>query len=116
MVDLEAVILPFFEQHPLVVKQRDFLAFRAIIRAMRAKEHITPSGFERIVQIAYGMNAEGKQRKRTIEQILAGSSETARQAPLPTAAGKIQSDPHGDMRSQAELTWPDLLGITEKIE
>jgi hypothetical protein len=33
-----------------------------------------------------------------------GSSETAREAPL--SAVKIQSDPHGDMGSQAEMTWP----------
>jgi len=105
MVDIEAVILPFFEHHPLVVKHHDYMAFRAIVRAMRAKEHFTASGFERIVRLAYGMNADGKQRKRTIEEILAGSSETARQAPLPRAAGKIQSDPHGDMRNQAEMTW-----------
>ena len=40
---------------------------------------------------------------------LAGSSETAREAPtssLNWLRVKIQSDPHGDMRSQAEMTWP----------
>jgi hypothetical protein len=106
MVDLEGKVLPFFEGHPLVVKQCDFLAFRTIVRSMRAKEHLTQSGFERIVRLAYGMNAGGKQRKRTLEQILAGSSETARQAPPLVVAGKIQSDPHGDMRSQTEMIWP----------
>src|SRR3954468_11629062 len=106
MVDIERCVLPFFECHPLVVKQCDFIAFRTIVRAMRAKEHLTPGGFERIVRLAYGMNAGGKQRKRTLEQILTGSSETARQAPPLIAAGKIQSDPHGDMRSQTEMIWP----------
>jgi hypothetical protein len=106
MVDLEAQILPFFELHPLVVKHQDFVAFRTIVRAMRAKEHLTAGGFERIVRLAYGMNAAGQQRKRTLEQILAGSSETARQAPPLIGAGKIQSDPHGDMRSQTEMIWP----------
>src|SRR5271155_5695907 len=38
-------------------------------------------GFERLVRIAYGMNANGKQRARTLEQVLAGCSETARRAP-----------------------------------
>jgi hypothetical protein len=104
LIDLEAKVLPFFECHPLVVKQCDFIAFRTIVRAMRAKEHLTPGGFEQIVRLAYGMNAGGKQRKRTLEQILTGSSETARQAPLSLTAGKIQSDPHGDMGSQAEMT------------
>jgi hypothetical protein len=45
---------------------------------MRRREHLTPAGFERLVHIAYAMNAQGKQRKRTVQEILAGSSETAR--------------------------------------
>jgi LAGLIDADG endonuclease len=78
--DLETAVLPFFEQHPLVVKRDDFSAFAAIVRSMRRKEHLTRSGFERLVRLAYGMNANGKQRARRIEQVLAGSSETAREA------------------------------------
>ena len=79
---LEAVVLPFFECHPLVVKGDDFSRFAAIVRALRAKEHLTPSGFEHVVRLAYAMNANGKQRARTIDEVLAGSSETARQATL----------------------------------
>jgi hypothetical protein len=107
--DLETAIVPFFERYPLVVKGVDFGAFAAIVRSMRRKEHLTRSGFEQLVRLAYGMNANGKQRSRSMEQILAGSSETARGAlqlyrsSLPTGVGrpktKIQSDPHGDMRS-----------------
>ena len=63
------------------MKADDFGRFAAIVRSMRRKEHLTTSGFERLVRIAYAMNANGKQRSRTIDQILAGSSETARQAP-----------------------------------
>jgi LAGLIDADG endonuclease len=107
--DLETAIVPFFEEHPLVVKNADFKSFAAIVRSMRLKEHLTRSGFEQLVRLAYGMNANGKQRSRTLEEILAGSSETARGAlqpyrsSLPTGVGrsktKIQSDPHGDMGS-----------------
>src|ERR1700728_1139787 len=102
--DLETAIVPFFEAHPLVVKDADFKAFAAIVRSMRLKEHLTRSGFEQLVRLAYGMNASGKQRSRNMEQVLAGSSETARGAlqqhrsSLPTRIGrsktKIQSDPH----------------------
>ena len=74
-------MLPFFQRHPLRVKEADFQRLSAIVRAMRRKEHLEPSGFERLVRIAYSMNANGKQRSRTIDEILAGSSETARQAP-----------------------------------
>jgi hypothetical protein len=77
---LEGAVLPFFELYPPVVKRQDFLAFSDIVRSMRRKEHLTPVGFERLVRIAYGMNANGKQRARTLEQVLAGSSETARGA------------------------------------
>ena len=106
--ELDDHVLPFFELHPPVVKAEDFRRFAAIVRAMRRKEHLTAIGFERLVKLAYEMNLAGKQRSRRIEEILTGSSETARQAPveqtpLPTTV-KIQSDPHGDMRSQAEMT------------
>ena len=105
--DLEATILPFFEQHPLRVKRFDFDAFAAIVRAMRQKEHLTSDGFERLVRRAYGMNAVGKQRTRSLEAVLTGSSETARQA-SPAMAAKRQSDLHGDMQSQAEMSWPPV--------
>jgi hypothetical protein len=78
--DLETAIVPFFECHPLIVKGDDFSTFAAIVRSMRKKEHLTRSGFEHLVRLAYGMNANGKQRSRSIEQVLAGSSETAREA------------------------------------
>jgi LAGLIDADG endonuclease len=79
--DLESAIVPFFELHPLMVKQNDFKAFAVIVRSMRKKEHLSSDGFERLVRLAYGMNANGKQRSRSIEQVLAGSSETVRGAP-----------------------------------
>lgn len=79
--NLDEAVVPFFERYRPVVKRGDFEAFAIIVRSMRRKEHLSPVGFERLVRIAYGMNANGKQRARTIEQVLAGSSETAREAP-----------------------------------
>jgi hypothetical protein len=78
--DLDGRVIPFFECNELIVKADDFRRFAAIVRSMRRKEHLTRRGFERLVRLAYAMNANGKQRSRTIDQILAGSSETARQA------------------------------------
>jgi hypothetical protein len=101
--ELDEVILPFFERH-LRVKDRDFALFAQIVRAMRRKEHLNEEGFEKLVYLAYGMNANGKQRGRSLEAVLAGSSETARQ--VPRVEGMIQSDLHGDMQSQAEMPWP----------
>ncbi len=79
--DLETAIVPFFERHRLVVKACDFSLFAEIVQSLRQKEHYTKSGFERLVRLAYGMNADGKQRARSLEEIL-GSSETVRQALL----------------------------------
>jgi hypothetical protein len=78
--NLETAVLPFFEKYPLRVKGDDFLAFADIVRSMRKKEHLTQLGFERLARLAYGRNANGKQRARSIEQVLAGSSETVREA------------------------------------
>ena len=78
--DLDSVIVPLFEGARLRVKARDFSVFATVVRAMRRREHLTVEGFERIVRLAYGMNANGKQRSRTLDEVLAGSSETARQA------------------------------------
>src|SRR5438132_10109540 len=85
-------------------RKPDFRLFAEVVRSMRRKEHLQPDGFERLVRLAYAMNADGKQRARTLEQVLTGSSETARQAPRFKKAVKVQSDPHGDMGSQAEMT------------
>ena len=97
--ELERVIVPFFEEHHPLVKARDFGLFAAVVGAMSSGHHLTDDGFERIVRLAYRMNAHGKQRRRTLDEVLAGSSETARQAYPFNADMKIQSDPHGDVRS-----------------
>jgi hypothetical protein len=65
-------------------------------------------------------NDDVRTREWDIEQALAGSSETAREAPrlsdlqFPLEGRqsrlKIQSDPHGDMGSQAEMIWPLKIG------
>ena len=104
--DVAQVIVPFFEQHQLLVKARDFEAFAEVVAGLSRGEHFTRVGFERLVRRAYPMNEHGKQRARRIEEILNGSSETVRQArgSLTVDVGKSQSEPHGDMRSQAEMT------------
>jgi hypothetical protein len=93
--ELDEVIVPFFEEHPLLVKANDFAAFSSIVVAMRRKEHLTDVGFEWIVRLAYRMNANGKQRSRTLEEVLEGSSETVREAHarLSTGVGRYSPTP-----------------------
>jgi hypothetical protein len=105
--DLESVIVPFFERHQLrSPKCDDFAKFGEIVRLMQRKAHQTEDGFRRIVELAFSMNQRGKQRRYRIEDVLAEPSETARRAPPPLGAGKIQSDPRGDTRRAAEMTAP----------
>ena len=79
--DLESVIVPFFEQHSLVSRKReDFAKFAEIVRLMQADAHRTREGFRRIVEVAFSMNQRGKQRRYTLEEVLAEPSETARRA------------------------------------
>ncbi len=75
---LLSVVIPFFEQYPLFsLKHKDFLKFKEIVLAMERKEHLSAEGFERIVRLAFSMNQRGKQRKYTLEELLAEPSETA---------------------------------------
>ena len=78
--ELIDAVIPFFREERLVIKHRDFERFATIVEAMSRKEHLEPAGFESLVRLAYSMNAHGKQRARALEEVLAGSSETARQA------------------------------------
>ena len=75
-------VIPFFEENELRVKRDDFEKFSCIVRGIRARNHRGAEEFDRLVTIAYSMNSRGKQRKRPIEEILLGSSETAREALL----------------------------------
>ena len=73
-------IIPFLDSHPLHSNKRfDYAKFREIIFLMERNEHRTLEGFHKIVEIAFSMNAQGKQRKYTREHVLASSSETIRQ-------------------------------------
>ena len=80
-IQLVERITPFFEEYELRIKRDDFSKFADIVRTVRARRHHRPEEFDRIVRLAYSMNARGKQRKRPIEDIL-GSSETVREVPL----------------------------------
>ena len=77
---LEERILPFFDQYELHIKRDDFHRFSDIVKGVRNRRHHRPEEFNRLVHVAYAMNAHGKQRERPIESILLGSSETTREA------------------------------------
>ena len=62
--DLLETVIPFFEAQPLLSsKQRDFVAFAAIVRAMARGEHFDPLGFRRLFERAIAMNGGGRYRR-----------------------------------------------------
>jgi hypothetical protein len=84
--DLEERIFPFFERFPLRGPKRSDLAiFRQIAELVRRREHLSPRGVERILEMRRSMNRGGK-RRRPDHEILAvlsawESSEAIRRAP-----------------------------------
>jgi hypothetical protein len=57
LADLSSVIIPFFEEHPLVTaKADDFMKFAAIVRMMEHQAHLTVCGINRIARITETMN------------------------------------------------------------
>ncbi len=64
-------VLPFYERYmAFSCKKRDYQLFREIVIAMEAKRHLDPHGLVEIVEKAYQMNLEGKQRKRPIGEVV----------------------------------------------
>ena len=62
--DLLTRVIPFFETQPLMSsKQRDFLVFAGIVRAMAEGVHLTADGFAILAEEACSMNGAGRYRR-----------------------------------------------------
>jgi len=84
--DLEERIFPFFERFPLRgPKRNDLAVFRQIAELVRRREHLSPRGVERILEMRRSMNRGGKRRRpdHAILAVLSAweSSEAIRRAP-----------------------------------
>ncbi len=78
-------VIPFFDRYPLhTVKKNDFQIFKQVVEMMTNAAHLSIDGFEKIVGLAYLMNAGGNRRKIPQETILGSlkSSETIRRRSL----------------------------------
>jgi hypothetical protein len=81
-------VIPFFERYvvPFTCKGAQFEGFRKIVLAMSRKEHLTPDGLIRVIEVAYSMNpnSKGRERLRTLpelrERILRGHTSDIRLA------------------------------------
>jgi hypothetical protein len=68
---LWGTVLPFLERYmKFSSRWDDFERFRAILRLFEAKAHRTAAGLAAIVELAYAMNLNGKQRKRPMQDVL----------------------------------------------
>jgi LAGLIDADG endonuclease len=82
VVDLDRSIVPFFEQYPLrTAKAEEFKRFSAVVRMMRAGDHLSVAGMARIASIAETVNF--RRRSRFLE-----SSEAIRQPPRTDSRGE----------------------------
>jgi hypothetical protein len=112
--DLLQRVIPFFERSPLLSsKHQDFEKFARIVRAMALGQHRTASGFQQLLTLALSMNGGGRFRKVRWQELISHpeSSETVRRTGAERR--KIQSELHGDMQSQAEMTWPPDHSVRE---
>src|SRR5262249_6572363 len=100
-------VIPFFERNPILsTKQADFEKFASIVRELARGHHGTEAGFRRLLDVALSMNGAGRFRKVQWSELVAIQNPQRLHARQGREARKIQSELHGDMQSQAEMTWP----------
>jgi hypothetical protein len=105
--DLLERVIPFFERNPLLsAKHADFEKFALIVRELALGHHRTRTGFSRLLELACSMNGGGRYRKVRWTELVALQNPQRLHARQGRLALKIQSELHGDMQSQAEMTWP----------
>ena len=64
-------VLPFYERYmAFSCKKRDYQLFRECVDAKLRKRHLDPHGMIEIVEKAYQMNMDGKQRKRSKAEVI----------------------------------------------
>jgi LAGLIDADG endonuclease len=64
-------VLPFMRQYMgFSSRKADMELFEDAMRLYELKEHLRPAGLAAIVEIAYAMNMNGKQRKRPMDEVL----------------------------------------------
>ena len=49
--DLSAKIVPFFKEHPLMIKQKQFEKFARVVEMQARKEHLTKEGKQKIAYL-----------------------------------------------------------------
>ncbi len=64
---LAEVIIPFFNKHKPIIKQKEFEAFKEIVQGLQKGEHRSPEGFIKLLKKAYEMSSD---RKYSLDEII----------------------------------------------
>ncbi len=99
-------VIPFLDHYMVYSARRaDILRYEQALQLFEQGMHRTRDGLVRIVELAYSMNHDGKQRQRplhdVIDRILRGHTPDT-----PAQGVMIWSDLHGDVENQAEEKRP----------
>ena len=73
---------------------------------MALVRHLNYAGFSELLELALSMNGSGRHRKVRWNELVAIQNPQRLYAGQGENARKIQSELHGDMQSQAEMSWP----------
>ncbi len=69
--DLIEKVIPFFRRNPLISEKRTtFDIFAQVVGCMSCSEHLTWSGFERLVHMVFQMNGNGRYRKWSLTDVI----------------------------------------------
>jgi len=83
-------VLPFFERYmTFTCKKRDHKLFREVVNALLEKRHLNPHGMIELVEKAYQMNMDGKQRKRSKAEVIERILRDYTPNPLPLSGEDI---------------------------
>lgn len=64
-------VIPFIDKYMIYsTKKEDYIKFKQIVISLEKKKHWNKEGMIELVNIAYSMNMNGKQRKRPKEEVI----------------------------------------------
>lgn len=67
---LREKVIAFFDKYKPIMKYQEYSLFKEIVLGLEKKQHLSYEGFVHLLKKAYGMNYEGKQRRRDLEKVL----------------------------------------------
>jgi LAGLIDADG endonuclease len=108
-IQLVERVIPFFEEHELRIKRDDFEKFADIVRT--SSRSSSPRGIRSDRDAGLLDECERQTAEAADRGNPPGILRDCTRGAADGSAVKIQSGPHGDMRSQTEMIWPPALSL-----